>query len=848
MSSACVRCAEPIVTETCPFCGEVQPTDPLVGTVVTERYEIIELLSIGGMARIYRAVQRSLNRPVVVKVVDPELLSGDEETADEAVQRFMVEAQAASRLNHPNVISVIDFGRAAESEGGYLFLVMELLSGRDLRVVMNEEAPLEFPRIASILKQTLAALIEAHFIGITHRDVKPDNIILEARRRGDHVKVIDFGLAKLGSNQSVTRVGKTLGTPHYMAPEQIRGDALGSGDLYAVGVILYEMLTGEVPFDGQSPMEILQKHVSAPRPDPRAVASREIPDEIAEVCMRAMAVDPADRFASAEAFSDAIEDAMGGAPASERLSLTGLSLPPPRASLPPSVPRPAPRPAAPEVEVSAATAGPSLGPELVGRDADLAWGCAMLEDPGVGAVVFTGPPGIGRSRMLAELSACAELEGALVISARPPPRPRQEIGFAPLRAIVASLLGRPASDASLASGRASDEPLVSAGLRTLFAGEVTKGASGPVQTRRGLAHALGWALGRASERAEGARVVLAVDDLDSVDGVSRQALVDVLARPPSVKWALLASAREEIAELPPERTVSRSLAPLSSSEAAALAQAVRRGIGGERAAREVEPLYVTLLSRWGLDRPGARAPVELEQLVEWRISSLKPAERRVLLAAAVAGGGSRSDLAALTRPKDLDDALESLVTAGLLERHPELELSIPHEIFARVMLGVSPAGAVAELRKKLGEVLAARDGSVELRAFHSIRTQPDFETFMLVEDCAAMRSQRGDDAGAIEILTEGFRAGHTMLARGDAVTGKSACVVFGQKLGAALAKVGEPERALGVLAEALSLLPPRDPNRVPVLEELARIAVRLGHPDADKYRREATVLRRPIER
>jgi serine/threonine-protein kinase len=824
----------------------------MLGTVVSDRYEIQELLTVGGMARIYRAIQRSLNRPVVVKVVDPELLSGDEETADEATQRFMVEAQAASRLNHPNVVSVIDFGRAAESEGGYLFLVMEYLAGRDLRTVLNEDWPLGLPRIASILRQTLAALVEAHFVGITHRDVKPDNIILEARRRGDHVKVIDFGLAKLGNSQSVTRVGKTLGTPHYMAPEQIRGDALGSGDIYAVGVILYEMLTGEVPFDGETPLVIMQKHVSAARPDPRVLVP-DIPEELAQVCMRAMALDAADRFPSAEAFADALEAAIESPPPSERFSLTGVSLPPPplappRPSMPPPVtpvrvpPRPGP---APEVEV-AGTGQLTSGPELVGRDADVAWGCELLENPDVAVVLFTGPPGIGRTRMLDEIAACAELEGATVVRAEPPPRPRQEIGFSTLRAVLLGLTGE--SSERLASGAASDEALVGAGLRSIFADEVTKGPSGPVQTRRGVAHALAWALELASRRASGAHVVLVVDDLDRVDGVSRQALADVTSKPLSTPWKLVAAATGAVPGLPSGGTATRALGLLSIADAQALAASLRRSAPLDR---PVEPLFVTLAARWAPERSGAMLAPELEPLVEWRISTLKPAARRVLLAAAVIGAGTVEDLAALTRPNDVDDALDSLVAQGLVMRTPDEEIAIAHEIFGRVVLGVSPSGAIEELRKKCADAIGVRDGSVELRAFHAIRTQPDFETFMLVENAAALRSQRGDDAGAIAILGQGLSAGHTLVTRGDEETGRSACVIFGQKLATSLGKVGEHGKALAVLEEVLVLLAPNDPDRLTVLDELARIALRLGDPKADVFRREAANLRikrKPIER
>src|SRR5690606_16467458 len=171
-----------------------------------------------------------------VKIIHPHLLSDDNSAI-----RFLTEARAASQLNHPNSISVFDFGR---TDDGQPYLVMELLRGKDLGIVFHEEGQLPLPRIVDILRQVLAALGEAHELGIVHRDLKPENIVLQPQRRGgDLVKVLDFGLAKLRADvpgPSVTSPGIVCGTPDYMAPEQGRGDNIdGRSDLYAVGVILF---------------------------------------------------------------------------------------------------------------------------------------------------------------------------------------------------------------------------------------------------------------------------------------------------------------------------------------------------------------------------------------------------------------------------------------------------------------------------------------------------------------------------------------------------------------------------------------------------------------------------------
>ena len=236
----------------CPSCGfpigELSrgSDDPLIGRTLPGGYVILELIGVGGMGRVYRGEQQALGRTVAVKVIHSHLL-GDES----AGARFITEARAASRLNHPNSVGVIDFGK---TDQGAPYLVMEFLRGRDLARVLYDEGPLPLRRVIDIVRQVLLALGEAHELGIIHRDLKPENIILEPMRGGgDFVKVVDFGLAKMRAEptaRNVTQPGIVCGTPDYMAPEQGRGDALDPrADLYAVGVILFLLLTNRLPFD-----------------------------------------------------------------------------------------------------------------------------------------------------------------------------------------------------------------------------------------------------------------------------------------------------------------------------------------------------------------------------------------------------------------------------------------------------------------------------------------------------------------------------------------------------------------------------------------------------------------------
>ena len=206
----------------CPSCGfpigkvAASADDPLIGRTLPGGYLILDLVGVGGMGRVYRAEQTTLGRTVAVKIIHPHLV-GEENTA----ARFITEARAASRLNHPNSVGIIDFGKTPD---GQLYLVMEFLRGRDLARVDHEDGPLPFRRIVDVLRQTLAALAEAHNVSIIHRDLKPENIILEpVRSGGDFVKVVDFGLAKMRAETQqpgITSPGIVCGTPEYMSPEQ----------------------------------------------------------------------------------------------------------------------------------------------------------------------------------------------------------------------------------------------------------------------------------------------------------------------------------------------------------------------------------------------------------------------------------------------------------------------------------------------------------------------------------------------------------------------------------------------------------------------------------------------------
>lgn len=283
------------------------PVDPLVGHTLDEKYLLEERLGIGGMGTVYRARHLLIDRAVAVKVLNPRFVE------DEAAQtRFRREAKAAGRLQHPNAVTVTDFGQTAD---GYVYIVMELLLGRTLRDVLAKEAPLDPARSVSLMLQVTAAVSAAHEAGIIHRDLKPANIfIVQNSEVPAVVKVLDFGIAKLAADTldeddpTLTIMGVMIGTPRYMSPEQCDGVELTpAADVYSLGVILYEMLTGMVPFSGSSPLAIALKHATDPPRPPREIVPT-IPAELEQVVLQALEKLPADRPADAAVFHRLLTD------------------------------------------------------------------------------------------------------------------------------------------------------------------------------------------------------------------------------------------------------------------------------------------------------------------------------------------------------------------------------------------------------------------------------------------------------------------------------------------------------------------------------------------------------------
>jgi eukaryotic-like serine/threonine-protein kinase len=287
------------------------PVDLLVGQLLADRYRIIRTLGEGGMGRVYLGEHVRMGRLSAVKVMHPSLAP-----TEDAIGRFNREAANASRINHPNVASIYDFG---ETKDGVLYLAMEYVEGETLAALSRRVGPLPLPHAGDLVRQIADGLHAAHQLGIVHRDLKPDNILITKDADGhDRVKIVDFGIAKTmrGGGQTVTTAGMSIGTPEFMSPEQLAGEVLDARtDIYSLGLVVFTMLTGELAYpDLTSKQSLVQRLTARPRPLVEARPHIVWPARLQSALDKALSPEPADRFAKVSDFAKEVSAATGAIP------------------------------------------------------------------------------------------------------------------------------------------------------------------------------------------------------------------------------------------------------------------------------------------------------------------------------------------------------------------------------------------------------------------------------------------------------------------------------------------------------------------------------------------------------
>ncbi len=799
--------------------------DPFIGRTIGN-YTIQDIIGVGGMGRVYRAEQSTLGRTVAIKMIHPHLL-GDEQT----VARFYTEARASSKLNHPNSVSIIDFG---QTQDGHLYLAMEFLKGKDLAMVMHEEGPLSFSRIGDILLAVLDALHEAHLLDIVHRDLKPENIILRRLRSGDDlVKVVDFGLATIvGTNTSITKPGLVCGTPDYMAPEQGKGDPVdGRGDLYALGVLLFELLTDQLPYDDETPTKVVLRHINDPIPDPRKVApKRKITDAVAEVAMKALAKKRTDRYQTAKEMGQAL-----------RAALNETSATPVATNAPLVVCPACGKENAADMRFCGSCGGrldlkmqPSMFPprtsfrpvlsserEFVGRVAEMELIESLRETADQQLVWgrLRGEPGVGKTRLLKEAVERFAGDGDLVVGAQPHPT-GAPVAYSPIRELLCSLLEIKGEDLDrMAIGDVMlGDAMTRAGVQEVVHPSGLVGVAG--RSRSGAAAtALASAIDLVLSRDEVKRVVVVVDDFDRCDGLTQQVLTE-LPRVVGDRSVLLLTADNQ--PRPIAGTIDVVLHGLPHADALAMlgedaGNTTFQDITADRAL----PLHLEQL----IALRGQDAPSKLADAIALRTERLGLNARRVLQAIAVLG--HRCDLTELREMVDPDEfvSLDELVRADLVQL-AEGRVEVAHPYIRDLVEAFIPAAARKALHGRALGLRTRRKAPLQVRAEHAYRAGDPMTTLMLLEQMGDRSLGFGDARVAVLAYQRALElARREMLESGDAVM-DAALVTFSRKLGVSLERAGDFAGADGVLREATDLTAPQSAERARLMIALGRVAAR----------------------
>ncbi len=816
---------------------QVQKSLKLVGRVLGEKFKLTACIGIGGSGAVYKSDQIALGRTVAVKILNEELCADPR-----MITRFRGEAMSASRLNHPNCVSIIDYGQSMD---GLLYLAMEYVKGPTLTQLLVNENPLAVDRVIDIVAQSLAGIEEAHLAGVVHADLKSDNIIVDQRRANiDAVKIVDFGIARLVTGVRESEDRSISGTPEYMAPEVISGAPPSfASDIYAVGIILYELLAEKTPFFAGTTTEILTNHLKV---QPQALTARRdnVPRELDAVIAKALAKHPADRYASAAEMREAlvgIRARMRQLPATDKCGACGETVTPTFKFCPECG---APRARISKTyEVPAIPTRPDVLPlPFTGRKDELAM---LLEHmrrvPSAGCgLLVVGPEGAGRSTLLRTAYKELTIDHRVIYQVGPDPS-GLAASFYPIRSLLAAVLQlAPVSseielrDAVLAIGlNERDIP----GIAHLCGPPPTL-----VVLELGVRRRVrGWAAVRARGRAASLHpVAIVCEDIDRFDAPSLEILHRATESTDLALPAIVMTTQIAFAQQWPATATRLDVGSLESADLEKiLASLTQSGVRGLPAAQQLfettraYPGHVDHVVRYLLG--GGKAEdtrVSLPDLIAARLSMLAQSTRDALQAAAVLGIEPPIDLLRSMMPSEtLEPALADAELHGILGRDPSGELTFTSRLVREIVYDATPADVRRSLHASAAAAVQALSHDIGLLGHHHDLAGHAREAIELLRNAGDHAAEQLDDTGAGEFFRRALVAVRQAVQSGDIEDGaEQSFVSLSVRLADVLRTRGETALARGILAEA------RDWSSTPLLVSMidrASAAIALSEGDLE---------------